>query len=251
MLPRLDALRPGFRAAAARSVELVAEATEALRSVAQSDLALCQDGAPDGMLRLDVLATLPAARQTWTLRAWLASHGIEAQSRARLIDMLDQARDARSDARLLVRIGGREVRRYRGLLLLREADSSDRDAESFRWKGESEIALPAWGGVLRFTRETDREGFDPDWLAAAPLEVKSRAGGERFKPFAGRPSRTLKRLYQDAGIAEFERARLPLLWRDGDLIYVAGLGADVRLTDSDGERITIAWQPDAVLIERD
>lgn len=251
VLPRLDALRPGFRAAAARSVELVAEAAEALRSVAEGDLALCQDGAPVGMLRLDALATLPAARQTWVLRAWLGTHGIEAQSRARLIDMLEQARSARSDARLLVRLGGREVRRYRGLLLLRDAESNDRDAESFRWNGESEIALPTWGGVLRFNRETDREGFDPEWLAAKPIEVKARAGGERFKPYAGRPSRTLKRLYQDAGIAEFERARLPLLWRDGELIYVAGLGADVRLTDREGERITIAWQPDAILIERD
>lgn len=251
VLPRLDALRPGFRAAAARSVELVAEANEALRSVAESDLALCQDGAPVGMLRLDALATLPPARQTWVLRAWLASHGIEAQSRARLTDMLEQARNARSDARLLVRLGGREVRRYRGLLLLREVDDSERGAESFRWKGESEIALPAWGGVLRFAREAGRQGFDPGWLAAAPLEVKARGGGERFKPYAGRPSRTLKRLYQDAGVAEFDRARLPLLWRDGELIFVAGLGADVRLTDDDGERITLTWQPDAILIERD
>ena len=77
-----------------------------------------------------------------------------------------------------------------------------------------------------------------------------RSGGERFKPFPARPSRTLKRLFQDAGIPEFERARLPLVWRKGDLIYVGGLGADVRMTDQDGERIVIEWQPDAGLIER-
>jgi tRNA(Ile)-lysidine synthase len=251
VLPRIEALRPGFRAAAARSVDLVAEATEALRSVADDDLALCQDAAPVGMLRLDVLATLPAARQTWVLRAWLSSHGLEALSRARLVEMLEQARDARSDARLLVRIGAREIRRYRGLLLLKDSDTGTRDAEAFRWTGEDEIALPGWGGVLRFHRTQDREGFDPAWLSAMPLEARPRAGGERFKPYAGRPSRTLKRLYQDAGIADFDRARLPLLWRDGELIFVAGLGADVRLTDRDGERVTIEWQPDATLIGAD
>jgi len=247
VLPRLDAVRPGFRAAAARSVDLVAEAAEALRTVAAGDLEVCREAAPAGMLRLDALATLPEARQTWVLRAWLASHGVESPSRARLLDMLAQASAARSDARLLVRLGDREVRRYRGLLLLKESDTAARDAEAFRWSGEDEIALPGWSGVLRFVR-VEGEGFEPDWLAARPIEARPRAGGERFKPHAARPSRTLKRLYQDAGIAEFERARLPLLWRDGDLIYVAGLGADVRLTDRDGERIRIEWQPDATLI---
>ena len=104
--------------------------------------------------------------------------------------------------------------------------------------------------MLRFTWVADEEGFDPEWLAQRPLEVKPRAGGERFKPHAGRPSKTLKRLYQDAGIAEFDRGRLPLLWRDDELIFVAGLGADVRLTDRDGERIRIGWQSDATLIDR-
>jgi tRNA(Ile)-lysidine synthase len=218
-----------------------------LRSVTAGDLAACQDGAPAGMLRLDVLATLPDARQSWALRAWLASHRVEAPSRARLVEMLEQASAARSDARLLVRLGDREVRRYRGLLLLKEGDAGAGSAEAFRWSGEDEIALPGWGGVLRFTRH-EGDGFDPAWLAARPLEARPRAGGERFKPYAARPSRTLKRLYQDAGIPEFERARLPLLWRDGELVYVAGLGADVRLTDRDGERIRIDWHPDATLI---
>jgi len=251
VLPRLDGLRPGFRTAAARSVDLVAEAAEALRSVAEADLALCQDGAPVGMVRLDVLAGLPVARQTWVLRAWLGSHGIEAVSRARLQDMLEQARNARSDARLLLRVGARQVRRFRGLLLLKSSESTSRDAESMQWSGEEEIPVPAWGGVLRFERVVDQEGFDPAWLAERPLELKPRAGGERFKPHSGRPSKTLKRLYQDTGIAEFERARLPLVWRDGELIYVAGLGADVRVTDRDGERIRLSWQSDATLIDGD
>jgi tRNA(Ile)-lysidine synthase len=185
------------------------------------------------------------------LRAWLGSHGIEAVSRARLQDMLEQARNARSDARLLLRVGAREVRRFRGLLLLKSSESTSRDVESMQWSGEEEIPVPAWGGVLRFERVVDQEGFDPAWLAERPLELKPRAGGERFKPHAGRPSKTLKRLYQDTGIAEFERARLPLVWRNGELIYVAGLGADVRLTDRDGERIRLSWQSDATLIDGD
>jgi tRNA(Ile)-lysidine synthase len=250
VLPRLDALRPGFRAAAARSIDLVGEAAEALRSIAEADLAAAADGAPDGMLWLDRVAALPLARQTAVVRTWLQGTGLEAPSRARLLDLLEQARSARSDSRLLVRIGDREVRRYRGLLLLRDADSESHDVHSFRWQGEDEVSLPGWGGVLRFSAVVDAEGFDPAWLRASPLEVRPRGGGERFKPHPTRPSRTLKRLFQDAGIPEFERGRLPLVWRKTELIYVGGLGADVRLTDRDGERIVIDWQPDAGLIER-
>ena len=250
VLPRIDALRPGFRAAAARSVELVAEAAEAMRSVGAADHAASTEGAPEGMLWLDRLAMLPAARQTGALRAWLSAQGLEAPSRARLLEVLEQARNARSDARMLVRLGNHEVRRYRGLLLLKRADDSDRDAHTLYWQGEDEIAVPGWGGVLKFVAVSG-EGFDPTWLRAKPLEVRPRGGGERFKPHPARPSRTLKRLFQDAGIAEFERGRLPLLWRDGELIFVAGLGADVRFTDRDGERIVIEWEPDAALIERD
>jgi tRNA(Ile)-lysidine synthase len=248
ILPRLESLRPGFRAAAARSIDLVAEAADALHSVAQADLAAVADGAPAGMLWLDRLLALPASRAGGALRTWLAAAGLAAPSRARLLELLRQARVARSDARLLVRIGDREVRRYRGLLLLKQAEPATGDVHAFRWHGQDEEPLSAWGGTLRFVATQD-EGFDPDWLRSGPLEVRPRGGGERFKPHAGRPSKTLKRLFQDAGIPEFERAQLPLLWRGDELIYVAGLGSDVRRVERDGVRIAVEWQPDARLLE--
>jgi tRNA(Ile)-lysidine synthase len=248
VLTRMDVLRPGFRVAAARAVDLVAEAAEAMQSIAATDLMACQEAAPDGMLRLDRLGGLPGARQTGVLRRWLSLAGIEAPSRARLLDVLEQARNKRSDTRMLVRISGHEVRRYRGLLLLTQVDDSARDSETFQWQGEDQLPLPSWGGVLKFL-EVSGEGFDPAWLRACPLELRPRGGGERFKPHPSRPSRTLKRLFQDAGIPEFARARLPLLWRQGQLIFVGGLGADVRFTDRNGERIVIEWEPDASLIE--
>ena len=250
VLPRIDNVRPGFRGAAARSIDLVLDAAEAIRSIAAADLATCADGAPVAMVWLDRLAALPQSRQTGVLRKWLADAGLEAPSRARLLEVLEQARNKRSDARMLVRVGDQEVRRYRGLLLLKRVDDSDRDTYTLQWRGEDEIPVPAWGGVLRFI-PVEGEGFDPQWLRAKPLEVRSRGGGERFKPHPSRPSKTLKRLFQDAGIPEFERARLPLMWRDGELIFVAGLGVDARLTDRDGERFIVGWEPDASLIERD
>lgn len=247
VLPELETIRGGFRRAAARSIDLVADAAEALRELGAADLAACADGAPGGMLRLDRLAALAPARRALVVREWLAAAGLEAPSRARLGEIVGQALTARGDARLLIRIADQEVRRHRGLLLLRRATAAPRRHVPVRWQGEPEIVLPEWGGVLRF-EPTSEEGFDADWLRAAPLEVRGRGGGERFKPHPTRPSKTLKRLFQDAGVAEFERASLPLVWRGDDLIYVAGLGPDVRMIDTGGERVRLDWRPDATLL---
>jgi len=250
VLPALRSARPGFLRGAARSIELLAEAADALHELASADLAACIEDAPAGMLRLDRLAALPPGRRALAVRAWLASQGEGAPSRGRVQQVLAQALVSRADARMKVRIGSREVRRHRGLLLLRRAQSEHRSEATLHWRGEREIGVPSWGGVLRF-EPTEGEGFDPDWLAALPLQVRGRGGGERFKPHALRPSKTLRRLFQDAGIAEFERAALPLVWRDGRLTFVAGLGADARLVEAGGERIRIEWRPDASLIGDD
>ena len=57
-------------------------------------------------------------------------------------------------------------------------------------------------------------------------------------------------LFQQAGIAEFDRSKLPLLWSGEDLIYAAGLGMDVRYeaTQPEEKRYRIEWKPDATLL---
>jgi tRNA(Ile)-lysidine synthase len=249
-VPALKAARTGFVRGAARSIELLAESAAALRELAAADLAACTDDAPAGMLWLDRLALLPPGRRALAVRAWLDAQGVPPPSRARLDQILAQGLGGRADTRMKVRVGDREVRRHRGLLLLRHAEVEHHSEATIRWRGEPEIAVPAWRGVLRF-EPAETEGFEADWLRAAPLQLRGRGGGERFRPHPLRPSKTLKRLFQEAGVAEFERAALPLIWRDGRLIYVAGLGADARLVDAGGERIRIEWQPDAALMLQD
>jgi len=67
-----------------------------------------------------------------------------------------------------------------------------------------------------------------------------RAGGERLQPDARRPRRTLKNLFQEAGVPPWERERLPLLFCGDDLVWAPGLGVDARYQA--GQR-DIGWLP--------
>jgi len=246
VMPQLARIRSGFRRSAARSIELIGEAAEVLQDLAQEALASCTRDAPQGMLRIDRLAALEPNRRPLVLRAWLAQANIESPSRARLRDVLTQALGGRGDSRMLIRVGAYEVRRHRGLLCLRLPHTVERTHEQLRWQGEEELPVASWGGVLRFL--PDETGFDAAWLRARPLEVRGRTGGERFKPHALRPSKRLKQLFQEAGVPEFERSSLPLLWRDDRLIYVARLGPDARLVDRGGERVRVEWRGEATFL---
>jgi tRNA(Ile)-lysidine synthase len=247
VMPELVRMRSGFRGAAERSIELIAEGAEVLRSVAQEDLQTCTRDAPAAMLRIDRLATLPEARRTLVLREWLAQAGVAPPPRARLHEALQQTLFASADARVLIRLGDRELRRHRGLLCLIAPKRNAPAPHAVQWRGESELAVPAWGGALLFTRTRD-EGFDAIWLGAEPLQLRPRTGGERFKPHPTRPSKRLKQIFQEARIPEYERSGLPLVWRDGRLIYVAGIGPDVRMLVADGERVRIDWVGTARLL---
>ena len=254
VFPELDAVRPGWRAAAARSVTLVAQAADVMKSVGSDDVALCR--AADGhSLVIAKLLMLPVARQALCLRSWLAAEGVRPPSKVRLFEALRQVRETHNDSRLTIRCDGREIRRWGADLVLRDCDPVNRDVSrdmDLVWKGESEISLGLWGGVLRFIPcEEGEAGFDAQKLKEGPLFVRSRRGGEKLKLWALRPSRNLKHLYQALKIPSFERGSLPLLWLGGRLIFAAGLGGDVRyIADPEliRERIKLEWVPDKPLL---
>jgi tRNA(Ile)-lysidine synthase len=57
--------------------------------------------------------------------------------------------------------------------------------------------------------------------------VRFRTGGERLRTAWNRPRRTLKNLFQEAGIPAPLRERWPLLAVDDDLIAVPGVAVGV------------------------
>jgi len=166
------------------------------------------------------------------LRKFLRSKGLKAPSEAKLAEMLKQlaARSAR------IKHDGVELRLYRNEVHLDSAT-----AEPFRpvpWKGERCIEIP--GGELRF-RRVRGEGIDCDAVRNGAFSIRPRSGGERLQMHPRRPRRTLKNLFQEAGIPPWERERLPLIYCNDTLVWAARLGVDERWRSSPE---SFGWVPE-------
>lgn len=102
-----------------------------------------------------------------------------------------------------------------------------------KWSGERKLPLPALEGELHLLPARGA-GIDRARLEAGEVRLCQRRGGERLQPDPGRPRRTLKNLFQEAGVPAWRRARLPLLLCDGELVWVPGLGIDARFQAAPG-----------------
>jgi tRNA(Ile)-lysidine synthase len=155
------------------------------------------------------------------LRRYLELQGLKAPSEAKLVEMLKQL--TANGARTRLEHDGRALRVYRGRVV-REAPPGG-DFRPLEWKGERRLKIEALGGELFFSRG---EGIAAEHVKAGGFEIRLRSGGERLQLHPRRPRRTLKNLFQEAGVPPWERARLPLLFRGEDLVWAPGLGVDVR-----------------------
>jgi tRNA(Ile)-lysidine synthase len=160
------------------------------------------------------------------LRSFLKEQGLRAPSETKLAEMLRQITRARRGGNVRFAHDGKELRVYRDKVIVKSAEA-DLPFERIRWTGQSKLALPGLGGELIF-RATRGAGIDRSRLESAEVTVRLRSGGERLQVDSQRPRRTLKNLFQEAGIPPWERVRMPLLFAGPELVWAPGLGVDAR-----------------------
>ena len=171
------------------------------------------------------------------VREFLFAQGLRAPSEAKLGEMLKQLASGASGT--LIEHDGARLRVYRGAVTVEKAARELR-FEPIAWRGERKVGLPALGGDLRFSRARGA-GIDPKWLKDGGLQVRLRSGGERLQPDARRPRRTLKNLFQEAGVPAWRRKKLPLLYCGDELVWAPGLGVDARYAAAEK---TSGWVPE-------
>lgn len=235
LFPALAALFPNPGATLARAAAHQAEAARLADDLAAHDARDLQDGTT---LSRAGLALLAPHRARNLLRWFLKQQGLPAPSTARLAAMLSQLTCARGDANVRIAHAGVEVGVFRGRITLHASAPPGFDVP---WQGEPELALPH--GRLLFAHVTGA-GLDAERLAAAPISVRPRTGGERLKLASNRPRRALRDLLHDAGMPPWERESLPLVFCDGALAAVPGLGVDIGFRAPPGAPgYRLDWQP--------
>ena len=221
----LDARFPGWRESVARFARHAGAANELLEELAR------KDGALDAGLAID--RTLSDARRANALRAFLAMNALPMPSQARLEEMARQLYGARGDARVRIE--------HAGIVLVRShdtvhIDSGPRAAQwRIEWRGESDLDLGSGRGTVRFERVTGR-GIAAELAAGGDWHFTPRSGGEKIRLEARRPTRTLKNLLQEHDVPEWQRDRLPLLFRGEQLAWVPGVGIAAEFACQGGEQ---------------
>lgn len=229
-------------ASLAASARWAQEAVLALDELAESDLGKVVG--TEGFVVRHWLALSPPRRSN-ALRAWLKALG-DASAPSSLVTRLLVELPGAQSARWPFHAS--ELRLHRGVLSLGvaapEVEAADNVApeSALSIARAGRVALPGWGGTLQVERV--REGGVPfAWLAH--VELRPRAGGEQFQSAIGRPPRSLKKQFQEAGVAMWERAG-PLVYSGGQLVFVPGLGLDARVIGLPGQALArLRWVANA------
>lgn len=218
VLPRLAARWPGAAGNVARAARSLAQAAAICAERADEDLRDCAgtDRFGQAFLALAPWRALGPARATAALRAWLARHGAgwpEAQALATLERELIAAR---RDAQPRLRLGAVEVRRYRERLYAIPPGDAGVAPAGAVIAPDAPLCLPGVGRLVLGS------GVDGGVRPGREYRIGFGAPGWHCRP-AGRPRKTLKQLAQEHGVPPWLRARLPLLYVDGELAAVADL----------------------------
>lgn len=236
IFPELEKRFPASRVTLARSASHLAEAAALLDEVAQEDAGRW---VRQGRLDLSGTRAMSEPRAKNLLRYWLSAYLTELPSARRLQDIYRQLLEARDTAMIEIVMAEGQVRRYRDEAWF-ERNVPPPIFTPLLWQGEPVLQLP--GGVLVFSSATGN-GVSRHKLAGEALQIRTRAGGERLRLHRDGPARSLKNLFQEAGIPAWQRASLPLIyWRD-TLVAIPGIGVGAEWqAGPDEEGLEITWQ---------
>jgi tRNA(Ile)-lysidine synthase len=234
---------PDAEVALAAVARRAQEAQALLAETAVSDLAPLVD--ESGRLKVVRWRALSLARRVNALRAWLhmvLDRGAPETLIERLMVQLPEATDSRWPVDR-----ERDVVLYRGRLEIVKVPPKRKDAapaeQTIDLSCPGVHALPQWQGAFEVTPVAS--GGVPATLLKA-CRVVARRGGERWQEHPRSMPRSLKKQYQAAGIAAWQRDG-PLLYVGEQLVFVPGLGVDARVREpaSAGRRpkLALRWHP--------
>ncbi len=167
----------------------------------------------------ETLEQLSPEQQSLVLRYWYKNQTGTVPEAKQLALILPEVWRAYDDAKPCLKMGSYEVRRFQKRLHLIPVLNVTDESFSVIWhcdaNGENSLELPD-DSQLRLPESTVfSESFE--------LHVNYHRKGVRCKPCGRNHSQTLKKLFQENGVAPWLRDRMPLIYLEGVLIAVGDL----------------------------
>ena len=225
IIPALEKIQPEAIANLARSAGLLSEAQTLLDRLAMQDgkTILLKNGIELKQLIELAKKDLPAANNL--LRYWLKTNGLTMPSQERLAAWWRDLSTVKAGAQLEWAHDEKSIRLWRGVLQIE-------DLKLGKWVFKTiPIASKTLGLPSQWFKEAQKNGL---------ISQKDRSGSEKIQIKANAPRKTLKNLFQECDIPPWQR-HAPLLYINGDLIAVAGVGVSYLHLVAAGKRVLPVW----------
>jgi tRNA(Ile)-lysidine synthase len=229
IIPALEKIQPEAITNLARSAGLLGEAQGLLDRLAIQDgkNILLKNGIGHQQLLELAQKDLPAANNV--LRYWLKANGLTMPSQERLAAWWRDLEAVKAGAQLEWAHDHSIIRLWRGIVQVEEVKGGE-------WVFKT---IPS---------SSKAPGLPSQWIKDAQknglITQKERSGSEKIQIKANTPRKTLKNLFQESDIPPWER-QAPLLYINGDLIAVAGVGLSYPHMVHSGPRARPEWQQKA------
>ncbi len=217
ILPLMGRRWPGYRRDWERSRQLIGRADGLLDELAGIDLARCAADKAN-CLRVDRLRQLGRPRLHNALRCWIEAGTGRPADPGKLRRLPDGLILPEQEIRAEIEFGEHFVRKYHdGLYLLPRLAPVEQDY-SVEWNPSRQPVLALPGNGSLHAKPVSGEG-----LAGKSYRVRYRQGGESCR-LARRPTKTLKKILNEARLAPWLRNRLPLLHDGENIAAIPGIG---------------------------
>jgi tRNA(Ile)-lysidine synthase len=241
IVPKLVAIQPGALANIARSARVLSEAQYLLNQLAEIHLKAIEKHEGLFISPLLQLKTKDTAAANNVLRYWLKKNNLAMPTQERLqawwADLEKIKTQSKANSQLVWHHDRNHIRLWRNRLRLVKPSSQSVDLDSNTVRGQWHFRpVPLASKQLGIPLVLYRQA-----VANRTLEFRMRSGGERFKIKPKGPSRSLKNLYQECAVPPWQR-HIPLLYLDGQLLAVEGVGVSCDFLVNQGQRVWPHWE---------
>lgn len=217
VIPLLQKHWPQLQTTFSRAANWQRESSNLLDDLAKIDLSSADISSHK--LSVDHFTALNNEHTKNALRFWMRQHQYPMPSAQILQHMISDVIDASEDREPCVSWQDCELRKYRKYLYLQKKLPEHNASRVIEWQVQQPLKL---ANIKLTLTSKALESFGILLMEKESLQVRFRQGGEVIRPRGRGCEKTLKTLFQEAGVPPWLRDRIPLIFQHDRLICVWG-----------------------------